>query len=356
MSTRRRRKIAPPPDVLKPPAPRPASEVQHSPAIPYLAGGASETVVDALIDEPESWRRSDSGSLYYGDTDRTFVSIGDPRIPAAVNAEEAWNLVIQVGGDEAAQTLLYVMARCLSNDAPLEKVRIHVNESLGFRGLKRHKSGDFRPEQKRAEARRFRLLSDIWVTARDVVEVRSGRGVRKKQINVTSRLIEVAVESEDELKAQKPGGSIRLPSIVSSDGTDVPYAVRAGIGEWAKPYIETPDAVKKMLHKIVQYDVNIDAQRFAMRFSLAIMFRRVAPTATIGDLLQSARLPIPERRADRFRENVEEAFEELVRNGLIRGWRYGNSDQDLPQTRWVGKWLQWTVIFADLPTALNGSA
>ncbi|MGH7749950.1 MAG: hypothetical protein ACREQ5_35050, partial [Candidatus Dormibacteria bacterium] len=255
MSIRRRRKIAPPPDVFRPSAPRTAPAVSNSPAIPYLAGNASETVVDALIDEPDSWKRSESGSLYYGDTDRTFVSIGDPRVPAAVNAEEAWNLVIQVGGDEAAQTLLYVMARCLSNDSPLEKVRIHVNESLGFRGLKRHKNGDFRPEQKRAEARRFRLLSDIWVTARDVVEVRSGRGTRKKPINVTSRLIEVAVESEDEVKAPKSGVPLRLPSIVSSDGTDVPYAVRAGIGEWAKPYIETPDAVKKMLNKIVQYDV-----------------------------------------------------------------------------------------------------
>ena len=347
MSMRRRRKSTPPPVVPKAAITRVAQDASHPSAIPYLAGSASETVVDALIDEPSAWQRSADGSFYYGNTERTFVSIGDPRVPAAVNAEEAWNLVIQVGGDEAAQSLLYVMARCLSNENPLEKVRIHVNESLTFRGLKRHKSGDFRPEQKRAEARRFRLLSDIWVTARDVVEIRSGR------INVTSRLIEVAVESEEEVRSRNPGGPIRLPAIVSSDGTDVPYAVRAGIGDWAKPYIETPDAVKRMLHKIVQYDVNTEAQRFAMRFSLAIMFRRVAESITIGDLLQSARLPIPERRADRFKESVEDAFELLTRDGLIGGWRYENDDDDLPQTRWVNKWLAWTVVLQPNPTALT---
>ncbi len=350
MSTRRRRKSTPPPAAPK--VPRPPEGPHPPPAIPYLAGSASETVVDALIDEPSSWQRAADGSLYYGNTDRTFVSIGDPRVPAAVNAEEAWNLVIEVGGDEAAQTLLYVMARCLSNDNPLEKVRIHVNDSLSFRGLRRHKSGDFRPEQKRGEARRFRLLSDIWVTARDVVEVTSGRGKRKKQINVTSRLIEVAVESEEEIGSQRRGTPIRLPAIVSADAVDVPYAVRAGIGEWAKPYIETPDSVKQMLHKIVQYDVNVDAQRFAMRFSLAVMFRRVGESVTIGDLLQSARLPTPERHADRFKENVEDAFELLARDGLIGGWRYDGATEELPRTRWVNKWLGWTVVFFPSAPAL----
>jgi hypothetical protein len=329
---------------------------QETAALPYLAGNASETVVDALIDEPTAWRRTEGGSFYYGDAERTFVSIGDPRAPAAVNAEEAWNLVIQVGGDEAAQTLLYVMARCLTNNSPVEKVRIHVNDSLSFRGLKRHRKGDFRPEQKRAEARRFRLLSDIWVTARDTVEVKSGKGTRNKQINVTSRLIEVSVESEDETRSQKPGGPIRLPAIVSADGTDVPYVVRASIGDWAKPYIDTPESVKSMLNKIVQYDVNTDAQRFAMRFSLAMMFNRVSERVTIGDILQSARLHVPERRVDKFRENVEDAFELLARDGLIGSWKYDVADEYLPKTRWANKWLEWTVYFAPGRSAVPVSA
>ncbi len=238
-------------------------------ALPYLAGNASETAVDALIDEPSAWRRTEDGSFYYGDTYRTYVPIGDPRVPAAVNAEEVGNLVIQVGGDEAAQTLLYVMARCLINESPLEKVRIHVNDSLSFRGLRRHRKSDLRPGKKRAEARRIRLLSDIWVTARDTVEVKSGRGTRKKAINVTSRAIEVSVENEDKIRTQKPGGPIRLPAIISAESTDVPYVVRAGNCDRVRPYIETPESVKTMLHKIVQYDVKSDAERFAMRFSLA---------------------------------------------------------------------------------------
>jgi hypothetical protein len=244
------------------------------------------------------------------------------------------------------------MAKCLSNDKPLEKVRIHVNESLSFRGLKRHAKGDYRPEQKRAEARRFRLLSDIWVTARDVVEVKSGRGIRKKAINVTSRLIEVAVESEEDITLQRRGAQPRLPAIVSADGTDVPYAIRAGIGDWAKPYIDTPDSVRHMLHKIVQYDVTTDAQRFAMRFSLALMFQRVGASTTIGELLQAARIDTPERHADRFKDNVEDAFERLTRDGLIGGWRYDVVDSDLPRTRWVGKWLAWRLSFAAPKAAL----
>jgi hypothetical protein len=349
VSVRRRRQSVPPP-----PAPiAVAPKHEPKPAIPYLAGNASETVVDALIDEPSNWRRSADGSLYYGDTDKTFVSIGDPRVPAAVNAEEAWNLVIQVGGDEAAQTLLYVMARCLGNENPLEKVRIHVNDSLSFRGLKRHKSGDFRPDQKRAEARRFRLLSDIWVTARDTVEVRSGRGVRKKNINLTSRLIDVAVESEEEVRIQKPGAPMRLPTIVSADGTDIPFAVRASIGEWSRPYLETPDYVKHMLHTIVQFDVTKDATRFAMRFALAILFRRVSDVVSVAELLESARIALPKSHLDRFKDNVEDALELLRKDSIIGGWAYEEIDAELPRTRWSSRWLSWTIRMAPARIALK---
>jgi hypothetical protein len=118
------------------------------PAIPYLAGTATETAVDALIDDPNKWKETaKTGTLTYGSRAGVFVSIGDPTKPPTVNAEEAWKLVISLGGDEAAQTLLYVMAKCLSNDNPLDKVRISVQEALTFRGLKRHRSRDFRPEQ-----------------------------------------------------------------------------------------------------------------------------------------------------------------------------------------------------------------
>ncbi len=124
MGTKARRKVAPLPPVTtttEAAASGARSLANRKPpettALTYLAGNASETVVDALIDEPSAWRRTEDGSFYYGDTERTYVSIGDPRVPAAVNAEEAWNLVIQVGGDEAAQTLLYVMARCLTDES-----------------------------------------------------------------------------------------------------------------------------------------------------------------------------------------------------------------------------------------------
>jgi hypothetical protein len=349
-SSRRRRKGLPPP-ILPPAVP----EQQHRPvSVPYLAGTASETVVDALIEDPESWKRGSGGTLYYGNADGTFVSIGDPAKPAAVNAEEAWRLVIEVGGDEAAQSLLYVMAKCLSSDNPLEKVRISVNDSLGFRGLKRHKNRDFRPEQKRAEARRFRLLSDIWVTAREKMEVPSGRGKRTKSINVTSRLIEVSIESEDDEQATHQGGQPRLPAIVDAQSTDIPFAIRAGLGEWAKPYMETPQFLRHMLHTTIRYDVNKDCERFAMRFSLAIMFNRVGLTTSIGELLQAARISIPKYHLDEFKDNVEEAFELLARDRMTGGWGYGQDYPELPRTRWLQKWLNWAIVFAPVPTALTG--
>jgi hypothetical protein len=350
VSARRRRKSVPPP----PAAPKPLAKNEPAiSSIPYLAGNASETVVDALIDDPESWHRTEDGSLYYGDPAKTFVSIGDPRVPKAVNAEEAWNLVIQVGGDEAAQTLLYVMARCLGNENPLEKVRIHVNDSLSFRGLKRHKRGDFRPDQKRAEARRFRLLSDIWVTARDTVQVRSGKGMRQKNINLTSRLIDVAVESEEDVRASKSGGPMRLPSIVSADATDIPFAVRASIGEWSRPYLETPAYVQSMLHTIVQYDVTKDSSRFAMRFALAILFRRVGDRVTVAELLESARIAVPKTHLDRFKDNVEEALEHLTRDAIISGWSYEDAEEELPRTRWAVKWMAWGIRLRPAPVALK---
>ena len=71
------------------------------------------------------------------------------------------------------------------------------------------------------------------MTARDTVEVKSGKSVRKKPINLTTRLIEVEVESEED--GTKAGGPMRLPSIVSADGTDIPLAVRASIGGWSRP-------------------------------------------------------------------------------------------------------------------------
>jgi hypothetical protein len=222
-----------------------------------------------------------------------------------VTAEEAWKLVITLGGDEAAQTLLYVMAKCLSNDNPLDKVRISVQEALTFRGLKRHRSRDFRPEQKRTEARRFRMLSEIGVTAKDTIQIPSGRGFRPKKVNVTSRLIEVAIESKDDAEERRGGGRLRLPSIVDAASSDIPYVVRAGLGEWAKPYADTPQMMKHVLQTAMQYDVNKDCQRFAMRFSLAIMFNRVSSRTTIRALLEAARLSVPKYHLDAFKENVE---------------------------------------------------
>lgn len=315
--------------------------------IPYLTGKGSETIVDALIDEPTAWHQSPGGSLYYGDTEQTFVSIGDPRAPAAVSFENAWKLVIELGGDEAVQTLIFVMAQCLGAENQLEKVRIHVNDSLEFRGLRRHRKRDFRPEQKREEARRFRILSDIWVSVRDTIEIGTGRGKRKKPIHVISRLIEIAVESEDEGSAQGRGAPLPLPSIVSGEGRDIPYAVRVKMGDWVRPYTEaTPPAVRQMLQKVIQYDVATEAQRIALRFSLAMFFGRVHGTITVGELLQSSRLTSPTRRADVFKDAVEEALELLTRDGLIGGWRYAEGDEVLPHTRWVGRWLKWTIVFS----------
>jgi hypothetical protein len=189
------------------------------------------------------------------------------------------------------------------------------------------------------------MLSEIWVTAKDTIQIPSGRGFRSKKINVTSRLIEVAIESEDD-EQERRGGRMRLPSIVDAASSDIPYAVRAGLGEWAKPYAETPQMMKHVLHTAMQYDVNKDSERFAMRFSLAIMFNRVSSRTTIRALLDAARLSVPKYHLDAFKENVEEAWNLLFQDGVTGECRYAEDYPELPRTRWLQKWLAWNV---DIP-------
>jgi hypothetical protein len=250
--------------------------------------------------------------------------------------------------------MLFIMARCLSNNEPTEKIRIHVNDSLGFRGISRHRKRDFRPDQKRAEARRFRLLSDIWVTAVDTIEVRVGRGKKAKKINVTSRLIEFELLSETEVSSAAT--PLTLPSVnVTNAFAEVPYAFRVGLGGWARAYVQAGSSqVRAMLNKIIQYDVGTDAGRYAMRIGLAMMLRNMGNEQTIKIVLENARIKIPERDAADFKLNLEVAFGELRHDGVISDWQYTYST-DLPKTRWISKWLTWRVIFTAPRQVVNVS-
>jgi hypothetical protein len=101
-----------------------------------------------------------------------------------------------------------------------------------------------------------------------------------------------------------------------------------------------------MLHTIVQYDVTKDATRFAMRFALAILFRRVETLITVAELLESARITVPKDHVDRFKDNFEEALEVCARDGLIGSWTYEVEEESLPKTRWTQRWLSWTIRLA----------
>jgi len=305
----------------------------------YIAGTATEKLIDAMVDEPKNWLPAKNGSLRYGDLSGTYISIGNPA--ATTEIKDAYAKLLALG-DEVAQTLLFMMAKCLSNEDPTQKVRFHVNSALEFRGFKRHKNRDFRAPLKRAEANRFALLSEIWVKAVDTIEIRKGRGKRPRRINITSRLIEFAAESEESVSSSE---SSALSTFLDPDSTEVPFAFRVGLGEWVKHYLQTGNLqMRQMLNKIGRYDVSSDTGRFAMRIGLSFVMRGVEQVETVESILRNARIPIPQRHRGEFKSHIEDAFESLKRDGLIGGWSYVESP-DLSETRWFSNWLAWKISF-----------
>ena len=314
-------------------------------AIPILGGSATETAIEAILDHGRGWTRHEEAAPTYGDPDGTYVSLGDPTGKLKpVQETTAWNTVLALD-DATAQTFLFLMARCLA-EGPASEIRVHVNDLLAFRGIKRHGDGDYRRAQKVEERERLLLLRQMWVAGRDVVEEKRGNTVRKKRVRLYSPLVEVQIEAED-----KPG-ALELPNLNLTSEV-IPYAFRVSLGGWSKTYIGAERYVRELLDRIVQYDPKRTVERIALRVGLHLHFKPATLTS-VQQLLDGGKIEIPTRNASRFREAFESALFRLVDDGVLGGWSYAIEDDSLPALGWAQKWLTWNIAIKPPNIALQG--
>jgi hypothetical protein len=62
----------------------------------------------------------------------------------------------------------------------------------------------------------------------------------------------------------------------------------------------------------------------------------------VSTLLNGACLDLPERNQQRFRDQFENALDQLQEDEVIAGWEY-ERDGELPLRHWFQLWLGWTV-------------
>ena len=333
------------------PRPRPAKHCENagsptpngrspSASMQLLNGTAAETAIQAILDDGRSWTRRDKRAPIYGDDSGTYVSVGNPLAVLEHSQETfAWNRVLALD-DATAQTFLYVMARCLAENeraaGTVRRVRIHTNDLLAFRGIKRHHTGDFRSQQKIEERERLLALSQMWVVGRDTVLEKRGKSTRKKKIKLYSHLIELAVETDDD-----GTNALTLPELELPSGV-IPYAFRVALGEWAQSYLGA-GYVRALLNRIVQYDPKRTVERIAMRVGLYLHFKPLA-RPTVAELLEGAKVEIPRVNLERFRDAFEEALDRLTSDGILGMWFYRDGAEDLPRYKWFEQWLGWDIV------------
>jgi len=336
--------------VVHVPPPADGPELVEARALPHhvaeplmiVRGKAAETAIDAIFDKGRNWtRRPNKAPIYGDDRDGAYVALGDPLTRMTATQEDgAWRKVLALD-DQTAQTFLYVMALCLAAADPsaggFGRARMHVSDVLAFRGVQRHHKGDFRPEQKAEERVRLMTLSDMFVVGRDIIIERRGKSMRKKPIVLTSRLIIVAVETEGQV-----GTQMVLPEDEESLEGPI-YGFRVSLGEWAQPYIAASGYVREILSRIMQYDPTRGVERIALRLGL-LLHLRTLDRRSVHELLDAARIEIPERNAHRLRERFEAALDLLVADGIIGSWTYVG-DSTVPAYRWLNVWLQHEIAF-----------
>jgi hypothetical protein len=331
-----------------------ASITESENRLQYLAGSAAETAIDALIDtNKDSWQSHEDGSYTYGDRRSTYLTVGG-RTDAETRGRRAVETILALG-PETAQSFLFLMSRDLARDVSesrTEKLLVHVNEILDFKGLQRHKTRDYRPSQKLEEARRVEALNNVIITVDDTIEIKTGRGTRKKRVKLSSRLIEYAVESEAtdlDTTDDEP-----TPQLALFAGGRVPYRFRVALGDWANPYRQEPHLVKQILAKIGKYRVEKSDERMAMHFALAFMFSGGRMKWGVGELLERTKFALPQHHPDRFRDGFESALDLLARDHLIGSWEYEKTHH-LPDRKWLSIWAsEYAIVLT--PRAAAASA
>jgi len=291
---------------------------------------------------PQAWQRSEHHQPYYQDKNgvTVYAQEGTHFNPQALDA--AWRRVLSLDDSKVSTFLICIgkwMADTGGDARGITKTRVDVADILGFRGVKKHHKGGYRRGHKEDARRDILTLNSIWVRSRDTVRDAKGK---PKEVQVESRLLEVAIESQQD----------------SSGGFD-PYAFRIAPGEWALHYLG-PHSRKTadLLRPVMQYDP--DKQRLAMRLGiyLASQWRIRAATTNyaqpwaVRTLLQGAFIELPTANYDRFRQQVENALDQLHTDRVIAGWEYVG-DADLPLRKWFDLWLDWRVSITPPPISVE---
>jgi hypothetical protein len=305
--------------------------------------------------QPNRWRQQGSEVPMYIDGKNgvlVYTRDGDGVSPSGVDdIAAAWRQILALD-DRHVSTFLICLgtwfAETGGDDGPaMESVAISVDDVLGFRGIKKHVNGGYKPEQKIDARDAMLALNRVWVRSTDQVYEKRGRGGRMKTVYVDSRLLEVAFESDTDLF-----------------GKEHPYAFRVRPGEWATPYLgEANRRTALLLRPIMQNDLRSATGRFAMRIGIYLTMQwrirashnNYAQPWELRTLLDGAGVPIETdaNHYTRFREYVEGALDKLQDDGVLR-WHYvKDASDDQLQARgknpqrlmrgWFQSWLRWQV-------------
>jgi hypothetical protein len=190
------------------------------------------------------------------------------------------------------------------------------------------------------------------VTVKETIRVKHGKGTRSKAVTVTSPLIEIAIESEDDAS-----GIIALP--LGNDMPAVlPYAFRVGLGDWAKVFLDVDRArIMPLMKTLASYDPKDGAERIALRLAIKLSCRwntladphgRAKQHWTFGELIEAARVAEPKHNPARFREYVESALDRLTQDRVIGGWCEDPETvaEPLPARGWLPKWLLRAILIS----------
>jgi len=316
-----------------------------------LAGSAAELVADAHLDSAKNtertrWKRRPGRPPLYGNALENHLTYGGPPDSSLTSLQEesAWNSVLALDED-SLWTFMYVMFRWLAEGGN-QKVRIHVNDLLAFRGREPNK-GAFRADQKREQRDQLLKLLQHWMTVKDTVIEQRGKRRVKKPVMLTSPLIEYAMESVDD-----DAGLLPLP-LGGEMPESLPYAFRVGIGEWARSYVASDRFyVMPLVKKIAAYDPKQGVQRMAFRFGIKLSFRwnslavngRAKQSWVVDDLLKAANIEPPDTNAQRFIDTVEASWDKIADDGVTGGWDYGpEASAPLPERNKLAAWRRRTV-------------
>ncbi|MDP9374050.1 MAG: hypothetical protein M3Q65_16650, partial [Chloroflexota bacterium] len=124
--------------------------------------------------QPDAWQRSEYGPPYYADQNgvHVYMQEGSEFNPQALNT--AWQRVLSLDDNKVSTFLICIgkwMADTGGDTKTIVKARVHVADILSFRGLKKHRKGGYRRDQKEDARRDVLALNAIWVrspeTSRD---------------------------------------------------------------------------------------------------------------------------------------------------------------------------------------------